>query len=202
MSYEIHTIQNKSELTGCPIFHIDKYNWGGDYRPVTYGKMAYLKDDSFIIQMTCEEKDPIRSYSENEDDVYLDSAMEAFIEFAPDTLKGTYVNIEMNANGAMLNRYGQVPPGRKVYTEFTKAVCTCKADIDANSWSVEATIPLQYVKDLFGKDVFAPGDRIRCNFYKLCARDIPTKHYGSYTAIDNDTWNFHMPQFFAEAVIV
>ncbi len=164
--------------------------------------MAYLKDDCFIIQMTCEEKDPIRSYSENEADVYLDSAMEAFIEFAPETLKGTYVNIEMNANGAMLNRYGQVPPGRKVYTEFTKSFCTCKADIDTNSWTVEAIIPLLYVKDLFGKDTFEPGDRIRCNFYKLCARDIPTQHYGSYNAIDNETWNFHMPQFFAEAVIV
>lgn len=202
MHYEIHTIRDKSELEDCPAFTVDKYNWGGDYRPVTHGKMAYIKDQGFIVQMTCEEKDPLRTYANNEDPVYLDSAMEAFIEFAPETMKGTYVNIEMNANGAMLNRYGQVPPGRKVYTEFTDAICTCKAHVDESSWTVEADIPLKYVKDLFHRDTFESGDIIRCNFYKLCASDIPTQHYGSYTVINNPGWNFHMPEYFAKCVIV
>jgi hypothetical protein len=202
MSYRIHTIQSKSELADCPVFYVDKYNWGGEYRPITYGKMAYLKETGFVLQMTCEETDPLRTYLKNEDPVFLDSAMEAFIEFAPETMKGTYVNIEMNANGAMLNRYGQVPPGRKVFTEFTDAACTCKAHIDENSWTVEADISLQYIKDLFHRDSFQSGDKIRCNFYKLCASDIPQKHYGSYTVIDNPTWNFHLPEYFADAVIV
>lgn len=202
MCYEIRTIKNKSELTGCPVFYVDKYNWGGNYQPAAYGKMAYIKEDCFIIRMTCKEKDPLRNYFNEEDPVYLDSAMEAFIEFAPDTRKGTYVNIEMNANGAMLNRYGQTPPGRKVYTEFTNARCTCKAQITEDFWTVEVTIPLQYVKDLFGKDTFNTNDKIRCNFYKLCASDIPARHYGSYTTINSDVWNFHLPEFFADAVIV
>lgn len=202
MCYEIHTIRDKAELDVCPVFIVDKYNWGGNYRPVTYGKMAYIKEKCFIIQMTSEEKNPLREYVNHEDPVFLDSAMEAFIEFAPDTMKGTYVNIEMNANGAMLNRYGKTPPGRKVFTEFTNASCTCEAHIDDTSWSVQATISLQYVKDLFHRDSFEPGDKIRCNFYKLCAKDIPTQHYGSYTVIDNPTWNFHMPEFFADCVIV
>ncbi|WMJ86606.1 carbohydrate-binding family 9-like protein [Anaerocolumna sp. MB42-C2] len=202
MNYEIHTIREKSGLADCPFFYVDKYNWGGEYRPVTYGKMAYMKEKGFIIQMTCEEKDPLRIYHKNEDPVFLDSAMEAFIEFAPDTKKGTYVNIEMNGNGAMLNRYGQVPPGRKAYTEFTDAICTCEAFINENSWTVEANIPLQYIKDLFNKDTFKPGDIIRCNFYKLCASDIKTQHYGSYTVINNPSWNFHMPEYFADAVIL
>ncbi len=202
MCYEIYTIHDKSELADCPVFYVDKYNWGGAYRPVTYGKMAYIKGKGFIVQMTSEEKYPLRTYTEDEDPVYLDSAMEAFIEFAPETKEGTYVNIEMNANGAMLNRYGQIPPGRKAYTAFTNAACTCEAFIGENSWTVVTTIPLQYVKDLFGRDTFEPGDRIRCNFYKLCAKDIPAQHYGSYTVIDTPAWNFHMPQFFADAVIV
>ncbi len=202
MHYDIHTINNKNELTDCPVFHVNQYNWGGDYRPVTYGKMAYQKDDCFIIAMTCEEKEPIREYFNDEDPVFLDSAMEAFIEFAPESMKGTYVNIEMNANGAMLNRYGQVPPGRKVYTEFTDARCSVTAYKKDTSWTVEAIIPLQYVKDLFHRNTFLPGDHIRCNFYKLCAKDLPTKHYGSFTIIDHPTWNFHMPEFFADCVIV
>lgn len=202
MRYEIHTIQDKSQLADCPVFSVDKYNWGGDYRPVTYGKMAYIQGKGFIVQMTSEEKDPLRTYINNEDPVFEDSAMEAFIEFAPETKTGYYVNIEMNANGAMLNRFGEVPPGRKVFTAFTNAPCTCKAYINENSWTVEADISLEYVKDLFQKDSFQPGDMIRCNFYKLCAKDVPTRHYGSYTVIGTPEWNFHLPEFFAEAVIV
>jgi hypothetical protein len=202
MLYEIHTIHEKSSLKDCPVFIINKYNWGGDYRPFTFGRMAYMKGIGFILQMTCEEKNPLRTYVNHEDPVYLDSAMEAFIEFNPASMKGTYVNIEMNANGAMLNRYGQVPPGRKVFTEFTDGSCTCEARIDPEYWTVEVTISLQYITDLFGKDAFFPGDKIRCNFYKLCASDGFLQHFGSYTVIDSPTWNFHLPEFFAEAVIV
>lgn len=201
MKYKIHTIQEKSQLIDCPTFHIDQYNWGGDYRPVAYGKMAYIKEHGFIIYMKCEEKNPLRVNMNNEDPVFQDSAMEAFFDFAPEKMRGTYVNIEMNSNGAMLNRFGQKPPGRKVYTEFTDARCVCTAQIDQDSWSLEVQIPLQYVKDLFGKDTFVPGDKIRCNFYKICHNDIPTAHYGSYTKIDIRSWNFHLPEYFADAII-
>ncbi|QHQ59485.1 hypothetical protein Ana3638_00630 [Anaerocolumna sedimenticola] len=202
MIYEIHTIQEKSQLKDCPIFHIDQYNWGGDYRPAAYGTMAYIKEKGFVVSMKCEEKDPLRTFINNEDPVFQDSAMEVFIDFAPETEKGTYVNIEMNANGAMLNRFGEKPPGRKVYTEFTNARCFCMAQVNKDSWTVEVQIPLQYVKDLFGKESFEPGDKIRCNFYKLCHNDIPIAHYGSYTKIDLPSWNFHLPEYFADAVIM
>lgn len=202
MNYEIHTILDKSELNNCPIFHVDCYNWGGDYRPVTYGRLAYLKGKEFIVQMTCEEKDPLRTFYHDEDPVFQDSAMEAFFDFAPDSGKNTYVNIEMNANGAMLNRFGQKPPGRQVFTNFTTAPCTCQATIAEDAWTVEAHISLQYVKDLFGKGHFEPGDIIRCNFYKICLSKLPIEHYGSYTPIDSPTFNFHLPEFFANAIIV
>lgn len=202
MPYEIYRIQNKSELNHCPIFHISQYNWGGDYRPVTYGRMALWEGKGFIIHMTCEEINPLRTYVNHEDPVFLDSAMEAFLDFAPESHKETYVNIEMNANGAMLHRFGQKPPGRRVYTEFTNATCTCTANITDSSWYVEVYIPMEYIKDLFGKDSFRQGDIIRCNFYKLCGSKGPMEHYGSYTKIDHPTWNFHLPEFFADAVIV
>lgn len=202
MKYEVHTIEEKSQLSDCPTFYIDKYNWGGDYRPAAYGKMAYIKEKGFIIYMKCEEKKPLRTFINNEDPVFQDSAMEAFFDFAPEKKKETYVNIEMNANAAMLNHFGQKPPGRKIYTEFTNARCECIAHINEDSWSVELHIPLQYVKDLFGKDSFIPGDLIRCNFYKICQSSVPTEHYGSFTNINFPSCNFHLPEYFANAVIV
>ena len=202
MNYEIYTILNKSDIIQCPTFTVDKYNWGGEYRPITYGKMAYIKDKGLFIQMTCEEENPLTAYAENEDPVFLDSAMEAFLELAPDTKKGTYVNIEVNSNGAMLNRYGQVPPGRRVFTDFTKGECICIPHKEEGSWSVDIHISNQYIKDLFGIESYQPGDTIRCNFYKICGSKIETEHYGSYTLIDQPSWNFHLPEFFADAVFV
>lgn len=152
--------------------------------------------------MTSEEKQPLRTYVNDFDPVHLDSAMEVYIEFAPDTMKGTYINIEVNANGAVTHRYGKVPPDRRPYTEFTDARCTVDTVVEDNSWSVEIFIPLQYVKDLFGRDSFKPGDKIRCNFYKICESKIPTGHYGSFTEIVSPVPNFNLPEFFAECVIV
>lgn len=202
MLYEIRTIQNQSEISDCPLFYVDKYNWGGDYRPNTYGKMAYIKNQGFFINMTCEEKNPLRTYVNNEDPVYKDSAMEVFIEFNPIGKPGTYVNIEVNANGAMLNRYGKKPPGRKVYKEFTTGECTCKTQINKHSWNLEIFISNHYVKDLFDIDSFEPGDKIRCNFYKICEKKSPLEHYGSYTIIKSPTHNFHLPEYFADAKII
>lgn len=202
MYYKIQTIHKKSEITNCPLFYIDKYNWGGDYRPITYGKMAYMKEKGFFIHMTCEEENPLTTYCKEEEPVYEDSAMEAFIEFDPINKASTYVNIEVNANGAMLNRYGQKPPDRKHYKEFTKGECTCKTLIHKDSWEVEIYISKEYVKDLFNKSFFIPGDKIRCNFYKICGKNSPYRHYGSYTIIESPIPNFHLPEYFAHAVIV
>ena len=54
--------------------------------------------------MVCEEKDPLRTYTEDFDPVYRDSAMEAFFQFIPE--QEVYLNFEVNANGALLAAYG------------------------------------------------------------------------------------------------
>lgn len=37
MRYAVKQITGRSEIESCNLFRIDQYNWGGNYRPNTYG---------------------------------------------------------------------------------------------------------------------------------------------------------------------
>lgn len=100
MEYHIKTISDKSEIASCPQFKVDKYNWGGDYRPETSGALAFIPGTGFYVKMTCMEKDPVRVYTQPNDPVHLDSTMEAFFQFYPEEFPQMYLNFEANSNGS------------------------------------------------------------------------------------------------------
>lgn len=202
MTYSIQTIQNEAELKDCPMFHVDQYNWGGDYRPVTYGQLAYLPEKGFLLQMTCEEANPLCIYHKDEDPVYKDSAMEAFFDFAPETGEQIYVNLEANSSGALLSHIGKKRPDkRKKTTDLTWHRILCLADRTENTWSITLKIPNAFIKDLYHKEAFKKGDHIACNFYKICENSLPIQHFGSFNKIGTNTPDFHQPDYFADAVI-
>lgn len=203
MLYNVKIIHDDKELSNCPLFFIDKYNWGGEYRPKAFGRLAYLDGYGFLLELTCEESNPYRTYTCFQDPVYKDSAMEAFFDFDPEGGKGKYVNFEMNSNGAMLNHFGSLRPDRADISRFTAHRAECHAVINDDSWSITLAIPNEYISELFGKGGFECGDIIRCNFYKICeSSNAPCpEHYGSYAEIKTEKPDFHRPEFFAEAVL-
>ena len=202
MTYEIYMISAEEELSQCPLFHIDQYNWGGDYRPAAYGRLAYVIGKGFLLHMTCEEEKPLCIYQHDEDPVYKDSAMEAFIDFAPETKEGRYLNFEANANGALLNHIGKKRPDkRKKVWDYTWHRTVCTSERCEKSWSITMKIPNAFLNDLYGKSEFNNGDRIRCNFYKICENSLPIEHYGSFTKIETETHDFHQPDYFADGVL-
>ena len=81
MTYDVLTLTTPETLSCCPVFFVDQFNWGGDYRPVTSGRLGFLPEQGFLLEMVCQEEDPCRSYTRDGDPVYLDSAMEAFSVF-------------------------------------------------------------------------------------------------------------------------
>lgn len=133
--------------------------------------------------------------------VYKDSCLEAFLNFAPEDLEKGYLNFEVNANSALLNGFG---PGRgikrKNLKELTSFKAISEAKIEENSWNVLLKIPMELVCDLYQIEPLRKGDSFTCNFYKTS--DEPAiQHYGSYSPIDNPTPDFHLPKFFAKAMI-
>ena len=112
----IKIIDEKDQFAQCETFEITHLLWGTKAIPKTYGKIACWKDHGFLVEMTCEEADPLRTYTKMNDPVSLDSGMEAFLSLWADRTP-LYVNVEMNANGATLMQYGTGRADRTFFTE-------------------------------------------------------------------------------------
>lgn len=196
--YCIHIIENMEQLENCPVFHINHYKWTKDYRPQAYGKMALLEGYGIVISMTAVEKNPLRRYTMNEDPVYMDSGLEAFLNFNP-ALQAEYLNFEMNANGALLSGYGK-DRNRQRVSQLTDYRGLCTASIEEEKWSVLLKIPMELICELYQIGPLKKGDVISCNFYKI-SEDPSIEHYASYTPIDSPKPNFHLPEFFGKGII-
>lgn len=199
MTYRVRTIQTIEQLEECEIFHIDHYQWTEDDGPKAYGKMALLDGWGLVISMTAIESNPLRNYRVDDDPVYRDSALEAFLNFTPDQEEQCYLNFEMNANGAMLSQFGTAMR-RKSLSTLTEVKATCEAVIEASSWQVLLKIPMELICSMYENKTLQPGDKFTCNFYKICETS-GREHFGSYAPIVNATPNFHLPEFFAEAIV-
>ena len=47
-----------------------------------YGYIRFIPQDAFYLKLICEEKNPLRVYTEINDPIYRDSAMEAYLMFS------------------------------------------------------------------------------------------------------------------------
>jgi hypothetical protein len=199
MTYRVRIIQTIEQLEECEIFHIDHYQWTEDIGPKAYGKMALLDGYGLVISMTAIENNPLRSYIVDDDPVYRDSALEAFLNFAPEQEEQRYLNFEMNANGAILSQFGTAKR-RKSLSTLTPLKATCEALIEASSWHVLLKVPMELICSMYESQPLKKGDSFTCNFYKICETS-GKEHFGSYAPIDNATPNFHLPEFFAGAIV-
>lgn len=226
MEYQVRQIHRKEELAQCEVFHIDQYNWGGSYQPKTYGRMGLLKnreDEGFLIEMVCEESNPVRTYEKQNDPVYLDSAMEAFLCFGTKECQGLqepcYMNFEMNANGAMLASIGCQRINRVNLSDEIRKQVLCTPAIHEDRWMLTLWIPLTVIDTLYCNDSSAEsgnagdsipkeslhlgvGSTFTCNFFKLKESEGETQHFASFSPIDYPEPNFHLPEYFARAVII
>lgn len=204
MEYIIKRIESKDQIEMCNKFDIKNYMWDNVVTPKAYGQVGYLKGEGFYVYMTCEETDPQRIYKNYTEPVYKDSALEAFLAFPE---KGEvfnndimYTNFEVNANAAMYIAYGKGRQGRKFMPENYLEKVACKGKIEEDKWSVSFLIPEQFLCEECGVGVIDNDTEIYCNFYTI-SESKEIEHYGSFTKIDSETPNFHLPVCFAKAII-
>lgn len=190
---KIKMIDQKEELEQTEPFFITNALWETVDFPNTYGYLAFVKEDGFYLKMVCEESNPTCTYTKINDPVYLDSAMEAFIRFSPETMD--YVNFEVNANGAIRCRFDEL------LEEADIRRMECIAWMDVDKWSFLLHIPLDFLDKIYGRLCLGKGSRIYCNFYKVCQGSKP-EQYGAYAYIESEIPALHSPEFFAEAVLV
>ncbi|MBM6948370.1 carbohydrate-binding family 9-like protein [Mordavella massiliensis] len=198
----IKIIQNPEELNTVEPQEIRHLLWGTKSAPCTFFSVGFVPGDAFYVRMVCEEKDPLRTYTAHRDPVYRDSAMEAFFLFDP--TQGdmeTYVNFEMNANGALLAAYGPSRMYRSYFSAEEYEQFRPTAQVEEDHWSISFCIPVSILEQIYGPLDLQAGSRLYCNFYKI-SETADIEHYAAYSPITSDTPSFHMPEYFADAVLV
>lgn len=204
MEYQIKKIENKNQITECEKFEISHYMWKNTMTPKAYGQMGYIKGEGFYVRMTCEESNPRRTFVNFKDAVYQDSAMEVFLAFPEKREELTndvmYTNFEVNSNAAMYIAYGKGRKGRQFMPEKYLKLVDCQSAIEEERWSVSFFIPEKFLCTECGVQEINSDTQMYCNFYKI-SESKEIEHYGSFSPIDSERPNFHLPVCFAKGVI-
>lgn len=199
---KIKIINHPDELNTCETFSVGCLLWGTKQIPRTYGRIGFVPEEGFCLTMTCEESSPLRTYTEPNSAVYKDSAMEAFFCFAPDgILSDTYLNFEMNANGALLAMYGSSRDCRTAFSPDWITQCRCRAAVKENEWTLSLFVPLSILNEIYGELSLKEGSYFSLNFYKL-SESPDIEHYASFSPVCAPSPDFHLPQFFERSILV
>lgn len=194
--YLVKTISDRSEISECETASVGHFMWTNDYKPQCEAKIGYIPGEELVIKFTVVESEPLCVYHENEEPVYMDSAVEAFMSFGVSEDK--YMNLEVNSYGAMLAHFG-VKGDRKKISDISGALVEREAKMAGREWSVTLYVPCRLISDLFGHNE-SPSEGFRFNLYKICSTK-GREHYASFAPIESDYPDFHRPDCFAEAII-
>lgn len=201
---KIPIIETVEELKDVTPFQVEHLLWGTKAIPKTYVYLGFIPGDGFCLRMVCEEKNPRRTFKNEQEPVYRDSALEAFFQFEPDSSRNgseIYLNFEANANGALLAAYGRERTYRSYFEKTDMKAFACKAIVEEGQWSVELQIPVSVLEKIYGALHLGAGSTFRCNFYKI-SESADIEHFASYAPIQSEVPSFHLPEFFAMAEIV
>jgi len=193
----IRRLQKADEIELCEKLPIANRLWGTDNEMICYGQMGYLPEREWIVKLTACEEEPRATYTQNDEPVYKDSALEVFLNFAP--MADWYMNLEVNANGALLCHFGRKGE-REPVALMSKEKTIVKVQREADKWSVLLRIPFLLISDCFGDVKIESGKNISFNLYKISESEEDL-HFISHTDIPVANPDFHLPAFFAEGRI-
>lgn len=179
-------------INGNPdVFSIANHRPEGGNAPKTEGWMEYVPGVGFIVTMRCFEKNPMAVYTQPDDPVFHDSCMEVFLKCFPQS--PDYINVEMNANGAMRCGFG---PGRNraKVLELGLPQPEVTVTVEEDFWLVRCLISEKLLEALYQRPCrFAVGDEMQGNFYK-CGEKTAAPHWASWSKVER--LDFHTPEFF------
>lgn len=199
-SYTIQRVKDGFDWDKIEKAPIDQFGWLDDYSPETFGQIVLLEEREFVVKLTCYEKNPLATFKNYGDTVWVDSCLEFFVAF--DAAKpNKYMNCEMNSAGAAYMNIGTKGEGKRVdikgilghAPEYKPTVCEDK-------WSVELHLTLEDIKKLFGDIDFKEGYKFTANMYK-CGDRTEFEHYGMWNLCVNDEPQFHLPECFGQMII-
>lgn len=116
--------------------------------------------------------------------------------FQPKIEQCFYTNIEINSLGICYAEYGCSRQNRATYSLEQVAALQIKTHRETNAWTCEFVVPRSLIQELVHFDGFTGVFAL--NLYKI-SESKEFEHYVSFTPIQVEQPNFHLPEFFALA---
>ena len=181
-------------------FEIKNYLWNNnEYRPETFVTVGY-DDGGYKVHFVSYETELKCVQVEHNTEIFKDSCMELFMQFAPETDEN-YINFEINPNGAV---YCALTTNRETYQKIAPNIIDTlgvKTKIYDDRWEIDYYISKEYIQNLIPTYEHKEGIIIRGNFYK-CGDKKHYPHHGCFNKIECEKPDFHRPEFFTEFKLV
>lgn len=199
MEYTIRRIKKGAiDFSKAETAVVAHYDWCGDYRPRVEAQVLFEEGAGFHLRMTAWESVTRAVHTQHNAMVCEDSCMEWFVDFAPAAGVG-YINFEMNPRGTSYMAVGQARENRRFLQELVP-IPPVEAKQQSDRWTVQLFVPLSLIDAIYGAQTFAPGTRLKGNFYK-CGDETAQKHYGMWQPITWHKADFHRPEQFGDFVM-
>jgi hypothetical protein len=197
---------DKPQWQNIPV--IDVINYMGSmpkFHPEVQAKMMYDEDNLYVIFHVQDQY--VRCLTkEFNGPVWEDSCCEFF--FSPDSgFPENYFNLEMNCGGTPLMHYNLVPrkESKELAVDDIKKIEIAHSlpqiidpEIsDPVTWTLEYRIPLAMLEKYSKVTHPEKGVEWRANFYKI-AENNSNPHYITWSVVENEKPDFHLPQFFGK----
>ena len=208
LSSDYQEIREKLRRSGIPV-PVDKINWADyPYQPIVQVTCGYSKLHIWLLFEV--KKDHFRAKAvTDQDSVWEDSCVEFFFSGeCPESVNClenkdvAYRNFEFNASGVCLSAFGTKSDREFLKTNEMGQILRFPGRLATEmpqegskfDWELAVAIPLA----LLGLEA---GSSFWANFYK-CG-DLTTKpHFLSWKEISSEEPDFHLPEFFGEAVLL
>ena len=156
---------------------------------------ALWREDALLVRL-CADAAPARAVNTAPDSpVWEDSCLECFL-----SADGrNYLNLEGNANAAMLAAFGPDRHARRRLRDMGLPRPQLQTAVCAAGWEAVYTIPAGTLETLFGVRP-AAGLTLYANFY-VCGDKTPLPCYGAWNPVETETPDFHRPEYFGVLVL-
>ena len=167
--------------------YVTNYPWGCEYRPETFGTLAWDGENIFVYMRTYDKYR--KADASDNGDIYMDSCMEFFVNPIPG-VRDIFINFEVNPRGNLYLAIGPKEIENRVLLDTTEynhfGIERREKAQDGEYWDFSAKIPLEF----FEKNVpeFKRGEELHLtgNFFK-CGDGLPEIHYGTWSNIEPKT---------------
>ncbi|MGL4854648.1 MAG: carbohydrate-binding family 9-like protein [Lentisphaeria bacterium] len=204
---ETHKTTAKWDAWGTlPINSMDFYMGKAPLHiPKVHFRIGY-NSHSLMIIFRVKDRNVIARAKQWHDKVWEDSCVEFF--FSPFGEKG-YFNVETNCCGTMLLRYQQEPNKNIEFLDMESCSMISVTSSLNNlleeelqedlEWFLEYKLPFKALKALCNFKTPSSGDVWKGNFYK-CADSCSTPHWLTWSKVNGEEPNFHVPEAFGSII--